>query len=190
MNCLAIVVGLIFTILLPLGGAFGHEARPGYLELRETEPNKFLMFWKVPALGAFRLGMVPRLPEFCRFIGEPTSMQTAEAFVERGRIRCEHGIRGEQIAIRGLEATLTDVLVRLETADGIVQNVLLTPSAPTFVVASAPNCLVVASTYLRLGVEHILTGIDHLLFVVCLLMLVRDIGKLLSPHSPSPTASR
>lgn len=174
------LAGVLLTMLLPLSGAYGHEVRPGFLELRETEGNMFLMLWKVPALGAFRLGIEPRLPEFCQFVGEPTSMQTGGAFVERGRIRCEHDVRGEKIAIRGLDATMTDVLVRFETIDGMVQNVLLTPSAPAFVVASAPNRLVVFATYLRLGVEHILTGTDHLLFVLCLLMLVRSVGKLLA----------
>jgi hydrogenase/urease accessory protein HupE len=46
------------------------------------------------------------------------------------------------------------------------------PSHPSFVVGAAPKWFDVASTYLRLGVEHILSGIDHLLFILALLLLV------------------
>lgn len=48
-----------------------------------------------------------------------------------------------------------------------------------FVVEAAPRRLVVARTYLALGVEHILTGVDHLLFVSGLLLLVTGIRRLL-----------
>ena len=42
---------------------------------------------------------------------------------------------------------------------------------PSFVVEAAPRALEVARTYTVLGVEHILTGIDHLLFVLALLII-------------------
>ena len=45
-------------------------------------------------------------------------MQAGGAFIEHGRVRCERGLAGQTIAIDGLDATLTDVLVRIETADG------------------------------------------------------------------------
>ena len=98
--------------------ALGHEVRPGFLNLRETEANIFVLTWKVPALGAFHLGMEPRLPDTCTYMGEPITVQTGGAFVERGRIRCEHGLEGERMAIAGLEGTQTDVLMRVETRDG------------------------------------------------------------------------
>lgn len=62
-----------------------HEVRPGFLELRETEANDFSMTWKVPAFGAFRLGMEPRLPGLCRLVGQPISLQAGGAFILHGR---------------------------------------------------------------------------------------------------------
>jgi hydrogenase/urease accessory protein HupE len=162
-----------------LQDAVGHEVRPGFLDLRETETNVFLLTWKVPALGAFRLGMEPRLPDTCRYIGEPITVQTGGAFVERARIRCEHGFEGEHLAIAGLEATQTDVLARIETRSGAVWNARLTPSAPEIRVSPSLSWFAVAKTYVALGINHILFGIDHLLFVFCLVLLVRDTRKLL-----------
>jgi hydrogenase/urease accessory protein HupE len=162
-----------------LQDAVGHEVRPGFLDLRETETNVFLLTWKVPALGAFHLGMEPRLPETCQYLGEPITVQTGGAFVERARIRCQHGLEGELLAVAGLEATQTDVLARIETRNGAVWNARLTPTAPEITIAPSLSWLAVAKTYVGLGISHILFGIDHLLFVFCLLLLVRDTRKLL-----------
>jgi hydrogenase/urease accessory protein HupE len=73
---------------------------------------------------------------------------------------------------------MTDVLVRIERLDGTTQVTRLTPSAPSFVVKAAPRALEVARTYTTLGVEHILTGFDHLLFVLALLLITRGGAKL------------
>jgi hypothetical protein len=126
--------------LASLLGAVGHEVRPGFLDLRETETNVFLLTWKVPALGAFHLGMEPGLPETCQYIGEPITVQTGGAFVERARIRCQHGLEGERLAIAGLETTQTDVLARIETRNGAVWTARLTPTTPEITVAPSLSC--------------------------------------------------
>jgi hydrogenase/urease accessory protein HupE len=172
--------GLLVALLLPAHGLRAHEVRPGFLELRETTANVFQMTWKVPALGEYRLGITPRLPETCRVVGEPASMQAGGAFIERQRVNCNQGLEGQTIAIDGLDATLTDVLVRIESTDGSVRSARLTPSSPSFNVPVQPGPLLVVRDYVGLGVEHILFGIDHLLFVLCLLLLVRGIRQLLT----------
>ena len=74
----------------------------------------------------------------------------------------------------GLSRTSTDLLVRIESLGGATQTERLSPMKTTFVVEAAPGAWEVASTYLRLGIEHILFGFDHLLFVLALVILVRD----------------
>jgi hypothetical protein len=106
--------------------------------------------------------------------------QADSAFIERGRIRCDKPLAGSRILIRGLEATQTDVLVRVEAAEGAAETERLTPSQPDFIVPAKPSRLAVLWTYFQLGVEHILTGVDHLLFVLCLVLLVRDVRILLA----------
>ena len=90
------------------------------------------------------------------------------------------GLEGQRIAIDRLDGTLTDVLVRIESADGSVRTARLTPSDPSFIVPEQPGPLMVLRAYVGLGVEHILFGIDHLLFVLCLLLLVRSLRQLLA----------
>jgi hydrogenase/urease accessory protein HupE len=171
---------LLMLLLLASPFAFAHEVRPGFLELREIEPGVYLTTWKVPARGDFHLAIEPIYPEFCRLVGEPTTSQADNALIARGRIHCERELPGAQIVIRGLEATQTDVLVRIQTTDGAIEAERLTPSHPGFTVSGQPSRLTVLRTYFQLGVEHILTGVDHLLFVLCLVLLVREFRKLVA----------
>jgi hydrogenase/urease accessory protein HupE len=165
--------------VLAVNSAGAHEVRPGYLDLTETSANLFDMTWKVPALGAFHLAIEPRFPDFCGVVGEPIAIQAEGAFLEHGQLRCERRLGDSTIAVRGLEATVTNVLVRVAFAEGSVQTALLSPRTPSFTVTTKPNPLQVFKTYLQLGVEHILLGIDHLLFVLGLVLLVKDRWMLL-----------
>ena len=70
------------------------------------------------------------------------------------------------------------MLVRLQRLDGSTQLARLTPSAPSFVVEATPSKTQVVRSYLPLGVEHILTGVDHLLFVLALLIITRGSWRL------------
>ena len=152
--------------------AAAHELRPAYLELREVGAGRFDVLWKVPARGEMALSLAVRLPAHCRSDAPPARTDVGGAITERWRADCTGGLVGETIAIAGLEATLTDALVRIERADGTTQTARLTPAAPRFVVEAAASQLDVAATYLWLGVEHIWLGFDHLLFVLGLLILV------------------
>jgi hypothetical protein len=172
-------VGLIGLLLTAALGAKAHEVRPAFLGLSETAANQFLMTWKVPALGDFRLDIRPRLPSSCRVVGELSSIQAGGAFIEHGRVNCNLELAGQTIAIDRLNATMTDVLVRIQTTDGTVRSARLTPSSPSFTVPAQAGPLMVLSAYIGLGIEHILFGVDHLLFVLCLLLLARGIRSLL-----------
>ena len=102
------------------------------------------------------------------------------AYVARWSARCKGGIEGGLIHIVGLDKTSTDVLVRYEFANGVSQARRLTPGDPSFTVPTQPSRLEVVKTYLLLGVEHILGGFDHLLFVLALLLLVTGARRLIA----------
>ena len=156
-----------------------HEVRPANLELTQTDADVFDVLWKVPAMGdGLRLGLYVRFPENCEIVSEPTAMFVGNAYVERSRVRAPAALVGSAIHIDGLKTTLTDVLVRIERADGTTQVARLMPETPSLVVEASPSAWQVAWTYLVLGVEHILLGIDHLLFVLALVLLVRGWKRL------------
>jgi hydrogenase/urease accessory protein HupE len=162
-------------MVLLIAPARAHEVRPGYLELRQTTADTYELLFKVPALGEeFRLALYVSLPEGTTDVVTPRAMFTGGAYVERRTIRHAAGFTGKSIAVEGLSATFTDVLVRVEDLAGATQTERLTATRPSFVIKGAPGSGEVAVTYLRLGIEHILFGFDHLLFVLALVILVRE----------------
>jgi hydrogenase/urease accessory protein HupE len=169
----------IFVMLcLLVTDVFAHEIRPAYLEMRQTSPDTYDALWKVPGQGDMRLGLYVELPSACANVTQPRGTMVNNAFTERWKVKCPGGLTGGTIHIAGLSGTVVDVLVRLERLDGTMQVTRLTPSAPSFVVEATPSRWGVARTYLRLGTEHILMGIDHLLFVLALLIITRGGWKL------------
>ena len=161
-------------------GVSAHEVRPAYLELRQTSPETYDVTWKVPGQGEdMRLGLYVELPAGTTNVTLPRASMVNLAFTERWTIKRPSGLAGGTIHIAGLTGTMTDVLVRLERLDGTSQVTRLTPSSPSFVVDASPGTLDVARTYIVLGIEHILTGFDHLAFVLALLIITQGGRKLI-----------
>ena len=163
---------LVLALLAWASAARAHELRPAYLELRELGPDRWGVLWKVPAREELRLSIAPRFDNRCRPEGTAIRYRQADAWADRWTLVCPGGLAGTTVRIERLEVTFTDVLVRVVRADGSVQTSRIIPSAPSFVIEISPGLWEVAGTYLRLGVEHILGGVDHLLFVFGLLLLV------------------
>jgi hydrogenase/urease accessory protein HupE len=168
---------LIFAVVAVLLAhpALSDELRPGYLEMRQTSPGTYNLLFKIPARGEdLRLAIYVKLPEGTQDVGLPRASFSDGAYVERRAIRRDEGLAGQAVSIEGLSATSTDVLVRIESLAGAIQTERLSPTKTSFVIQTVPASGEVAATYLRLGVEHILFGFDHLLFVLALVILVRD----------------
>ncbi|MGB7770355.1 MAG: HupE/UreJ family protein [Pseudolabrys sp.] len=172
MTRLFLVLWVLSALLMC--SARSDELRPGYLEIRQTTSNTYGLLFKIPASGDdLRLAIYVVLPEGTHDAAPARAEFNNGAYVERRTIRRDGGFAGLTVAIKGLTATSTDVLVRIETLDGTVQTERLTPTRTTFIIQATPGAGDVALTYLRLGIEHILFGFDHLLFVLALTILVR-----------------
>jgi len=150
--------------------------RPAYLELRETGESTYDVMWKVPAQGEARLAVNVAFPEGTRQVTAPQGYFNDGSFVERWKIERPGGLTGATLRIEGIAASVTDVIVRIERRDGTSQVERLLPERPQFTVRAATSVGEVAWSYLVLGVQHILGGVDHLLFVLALLLIVRG-GK-------------
>ena len=155
------------------------ELRPGYLEMRQTGPGAYNLLFKIPARGEdLRLAIYVKLPEGTQDITPPRASFSEGVYVERRSIRWDGGLIGRPVTIEGLSATSTDVLVRIESLGGAIKTERLSPTKTSFIIQAVPGAGEVAATYLRLGVEHILFGFDHLLFVLALVILVRGWGRV------------
>jgi len=166
---------LLLAALVTPPAAWAHEARPAYLEVKETAPGRFSVLWRTPVLAGMRLPVRLSIPEDVRNVEEPTVQELADSLVERRSIDAgPNGLAGRRIQFVGLQLTITDVLVRVELLDGRRTTTLVHPSQPWVEVAATLGPLAVAAGYLTAGIHHILLGVDHLLFVLGLLLIVKD----------------
>jgi len=180
--CAQLIRAFCATLLLALSCAANADVfRPAYLELREAGVNssgnqRYDVMWKVPTQGALRLAVQLRLPPDTLQVTQPRGTFSGGAYVERWQIARARGLAGQTISVDGIAGGVTDVIVRVERQDGTSQVERLLPQKPRFTVKAATSTTEVARSYFVLGVGHILGGVDHLLFVLALLLIVRG-GK-------------
>jgi hydrogenase/urease accessory protein HupE len=174
------LAGLLAALMVPMKPAHAHEIRPAYLQIDEAGPGRYQLLWRTPMLAGMRLPVVLRLPDEIHNLVEPVAQELSDSLVERQIIDVgAQGLAGKRIEFVGLQATVTDVLVRVQMLDGTHSTTLVRPSQPWVDIATSLGPLAVAGAYLMHGIEHILFGFDHLLFVLGLILIVRNTRMLL-----------
>jgi hydrogenase/urease accessory protein HupE len=177
---LAAQLGVALLWLAMAAPSVADEFKPAYLELRQTGAETFDVLWKVPALDeSTTLAIKPRFPAGAVQVTAPLASFAAGASVQRWSMRIPGGMVGKAVEFPGVARTRVDVLVRLVRSDGTAQLARVPPGDPRFVVSASPGRFEVVRTYTLLGIEHILTGFDHLLFVLALVLLVAHRRRLL-----------
>ena len=169
----------MWLAFLPID-ASAHEVRPAYLQVSETAPGVFSVLFKTPAQGGRRLSLNVELSGRLATVGPTTSRSVDGAILQTWRFRAVDPLGGQTLRIAGLEGTMTDALVRVEFLGGASWAYSLTPAAPAAVIPVKPGGWSVASTYFQLGVKHILLGVDHLLFVLGLILIAGTRRQLLA----------
>ena len=173
---------LLVALLLPIAAdrAGAHALEPGFLELQALGGDEWRVTWRKPQVGGAPMPIDAVLPEGCDPRRGPAPTFDGRAFLSGWIAACPGGLAGGEIRIEGLEATRTDVLVRYDLGAGQPPTATrVTAASPAFTVPEAQGALAVFGSYFALGVDHILKGIDHLLFVLMLLLLIRDWRTLL-----------
>ena len=166
------------TILAALGllaavRGEAHGLAPALLALRETGAGAYEVTWKSSVLRMPGANVQPVLPPGCRPTSTPVATDEGDRVSVRWTVDCgPQGLAGRALAVDDLAVAKIDVLLRIERGDGATIQSVLTARSPSFAVPAAPGRWDVFRGYAALGVEHILTGPDHLLFVFGLLLLV------------------
>jgi hydrogenase/urease accessory protein HupE len=160
------------AVLLAAGPARSHEIDSALLSLKEVDSGRFQVYWHAASRTLQDdLGAAVVFPPACHLRGDLLDCGPS-------------GLVGA-IAFPWIEGTLTRVVVDVQWRGGAHFLRIATPTAPSLKVygASAAGWRAlapIAADYTALGVEHILTGFDHLLFVVALTLLVRRNKQLLA----------
>lgn len=166
---------ILLLLFLMLSACFGqasaHEVRPAYLRIDQSGDDTAVVVWKQPTMGDVGIHLVPHMSNGW-LEAAPTDQYAGGGYLVRvWNVRKANSLTGVRIDIEGLKDTMTDVLVRVNHDRALEFNAVVQPAMPGVTIpgnGAAPSRL----GFLRLGIEHILTGYDHLLFVLGLLLIV------------------
>jgi hydrogenase/urease accessory protein HupE len=163
---------LLFVAFLATAPAQADEMRPGYLEFTQQNTAEWRLVWKASLRGGVTPDTQPVLPRGCVLTGATERERAAAAVILTSAVRCKREVSGQSIGLSGFGASQTDVLVRVSPLGRPVQVLRLTPKEPMALIVAKPDRWQVAWTYFVTGIEHIVFGYDHLLFVVSLVLLL------------------
>ena len=156
-----------------------HPLDPALLELVSRD-GRVDVLWKAPLGRPGSTPLVPVLPARCTLVSASTLSRAGGTISQRWTVDCgKHGLAGERVSIEGLRERGTDALIRIRTKDGRLIQRVLRSNKPFFTISGGSTRVDVAYDYVSLGFRHILTGPDHLLFILGLVLLVHGWRLLL-----------
>ncbi|MEE4218660.1 MAG: HupE/UreJ family protein [Xanthomonadales bacterium] len=166
------------------GEAFAHQSQPGSLELRQLGADRYEVIWRAPIYYGRPHPARLQLPDNWQTVGEPTVRQLSDSALHRRIVTVGRAsINGSVIRFPGLEGTITDVFVRVSRLDGTTYTQVVRPSRPDAVLRGERPWYVSSLEYLAVGFHHIILGVDHLLFILGLLIIVQGRMMLLKTIS-------
>ncbi len=174
------MIRIFVAVLLALlaGSARADELRPGYIAFTQSDTTHWTLLWKAP----FKAGITPQtqpiLPKGCVVVGRVLREMTAAWVKTTSPVKCDGEIGNLRIGLSNFANSRTDVLVRVAPLGRPLQALRLTPDQPVATIIAEPGRWQVARVYFNLGVKHIISGYDHLLFVVALVLLLEGIWTI------------
>lgn len=169
---------LIYLLSIQINKALCHEVRPAYLQITQLDSVNYTIIWKMPVTAGRVMSIRPILPQgFEMNLTKEKSNQSSLSQMYTGVYN--GSLIGKTIKIDQLEKTLIDVFTQIELSDGMSYSFLIQADKPFCTIPETPDLFDIATSYTRLGIDHILGGYDHLLFVLTLLLLITSMSTLL-----------
>jgi len=182
MKSLRLLLTLAMTLLMTQF-AQAHRFAPSLLKVSEIGPDQYHMVWKTPAQGTSNVPLRPEWPSSCEVRNASPPQLEGTGKVSSWQLHCtdlgEDGLVGDTLGISGLGANQASAMVMVALLDGRQYQEVLNAEQPELVIPAQSSAGEVMSDYSLLGMDHIWSGIDHLLFVFGLLLLVGGGTRLL-----------
>jgi hydrogenase/urease accessory protein HupE len=138
------------------------EARPVYVEIEQVSTFKYSVRWKIPPVMAE--GEEPRI-----------SLEHASCNLAMDK---SPDLKFDIRLIYPVGNPALTSLVVFNRLFSDPQQIFSGPEVTTITLGALDEPLDVSKQYLSAGIEHILVGSDHLLFIVCLIVIARSFRRL------------
>ncbi len=149
--------------------AHSHESRPLHIEINETQANIFALQWKIPPSIPDKSSPAVYL-EGCEKASKAMVMRVSGSLVQKQLFNCGSGLGAVLIQYPFANPSVS-TMIRLNRLSGGQHTRLLGPEETSWSVPEQESKWGIALEYANLGIKHIWGGIDHLLFLVCLLLI-------------------
>ncbi|WP_428310140.1 HupE/UreJ family protein [Hydrocarboniphaga sp.] len=171
---------LMLLLLFAAGGsAQAHEIRPIFLGIAEQADGRIDLRLKVPV---FRSGDVAAVQVHfgaaCDAIGQARNETRDDSLLQSWSLHCAGGLAGQRLQLQGFGGLVPDGLVSVQYADGRQASYAVNRDHADLLLQTQDETRPLRSlaAYVPIGIEHVLSGLDHLLFVLCLMLLVAARG--------------
>ena len=173
-----IILLFLFMLFISIK-SWSHEIRPAFLQIIQTSETTYEVFWKVPSMGEAVPKIHPVFPPFFTVEELNKPNQIPGSVIYSYKIYSDKPLQGNILTIEGLNKTLIDALVTVTYLNGEKITLMLQPDKDSSIIPGETSTFDVIKTYSKLGIEHILLGIDHLLFVLALIIITRGKWKII-----------
>ncbi|MEY4513158.1 MAG: hypothetical protein RLZZ450_5280 [Pseudomonadota bacterium] len=164
------VLGLLLAVVP--SSVRAHALSPPVLTVRERGERHYRVSFRRSSLAAARLEL--DWPKDCR-TGEASERSESDQRVQEFELVCSQALAGHTLRVFGLVELELSLLVYLELDRAEPIRVLLSPQRTSLVIPARESRWGVLRDYVTLGVQHLLTGPDHILFVLGLFLLMRSL---------------
>lgn len=164
---------VLFGIVLCSSRVHAHAMAPSLLQLDVVANGTVAVKWKTPLKKVAGSTLQPQLPGHCQPDGEGSNSPEGTAMVYRWTVDCgAEGLVGSTVRVNGIASSKADVLLRIQLADGRTLHQVLRPGDSSYLVPDRQAWYRIFANYMVMGIEHLIGGPDHVLFVIALFMLV------------------
>jgi hydrogenase/urease accessory protein HupE len=177
MRWLVLIASLLSTMGIGTPAA-AHPLAPAGLDVVQDASGAVIARFKQAAVQPRGLRLTPSFPTRCRVAASRVEVDE-DSVTQVFELGCDGALEGARFGVEGLEASTIGAVAHVRLASGVVHRGLLDAARPALVVPDRADGAEVAAAYLRMGAEHMLSGLDHLLFVLGMLLLIADRKKLL-----------
>jgi hypothetical protein len=148
--------------------ADAHGMRSAYVELTQIAP------------GAARIAIRGSVPVTGIALTAAAPCAVATGAETGSELTCPGALADAALTVTGMGPIVSEAVIFFRLLDGTTTTTCVTPGAPSWRIPGAdPGPLAVAGRYVRLGVEHIATGADHLLFLLALVLCLRTLRAVM-----------
>ncbi|MBW2210529.1 MAG: HupE/UreJ family protein [Deltaproteobacteria bacterium] len=150
-----------------------HGLAAAFVSIETADDHEADVLIKLPRVEGNTPGLSVRFADGCEELTAPTKITRNDGVIERWAIRCERPLTGMEIGLLGFNTILGEALVEFRSPNTHGWSTVVRRGLPTTRLGalSSPG-LDSNAGYLPLGIEHILSGFDHVFFVLALLLIV------------------